>query len=144
MEIKRLSWLHNHQYDSLPKNYKEKKKEFNSLTTLLNRKVKRLNKIKDEIEVLRNDIRINSKKHNQLYNELEFINKSYTPKSYLQSYSKNGKGEYLQIIVKYLNTTKTIYLGSKIKVISKLGKYIDNLSEKNFKYKIGVFFISNN
>ncbi len=139
MELKKLSWLYRSQYDLLPKEYKEMKKEFNTLTTSLNRKGRRLNKIIDEIEVLRNEIRIGSKNHNQLYNKLEFINKSYTPKTYTQSYSKNGKGEYLQIIVKYLGNTKTIYLGSKMKVIIKLGKYISNLSEKNFEYKIGNF-----
>jgi predicted RNase H-like nuclease (RuvC/YqgF family) len=139
MELKKLSWLHRYQYDLLPKEYKELKNEYNSLTTSLSKKIKRYDKIKNEIEVLRNNIRIGSKKHNQLYNKLEFINKSYTPKSYTQCYSKNGKGEYLQIIVKYLSNTKTIYLGSKMKVIIKLDKYINNLNEKNFEYKIGNF-----
>ena len=142
MELKKLSWLHRYQYDLLPKEYKELKNEYNSLTTSLSKKIKRYDKIKNEIEVLINDIRIESKNHNQLHKELEFINKSYKPKSYLQTYSKNDKGEYLQLIVKYLNTTKTIYLGSKIKVISKFGRYIDNLSEKNYEYKIGVFLSS--
>ena len=136
MEIKKLSWLHRYQYDLLPKYYKDKKNEFNSLTTSLNRKIKRLDKIKEEIELLRSDIRIENKQHNQLYNELEFLSKKYTPKSYLQNYSKNGKGEYLQLIVKYLNTTKTIYLGSKPKVIEKLSKYIKNLNETNYSFKI--------
>ena len=136
MEIKKLSWLHRYQYDLLPKYYKDKKNEFNSLTTSLNRKIKRLDKIKEEIELLRSDIRIENKQHNQLYNELEFLSKKYNPKSYLQNYSKNGKGEYLQLIVKYLNTTKTIYLGSKPKVIEKLSKYIKNLNETNYSFKI--------
>ena len=72
MELKKLSWLYRSQYDLLPKEYKEMKKEFNTLTTSLNRKGRRLNKIIDEIEVLRNEIRIGSKNHNQLYNKLEF------------------------------------------------------------------------
>ena len=73
MEIKKLSWLHRYQYDLLPNYYKDKKNEFNSLTTSLNRKVRRLDKIKEEIEVLKNDIKIESKQHNQLYNELTLL-----------------------------------------------------------------------
>ena len=139
MEIKRLSWLHDYQYESLPKEYQELKKEFNTLNTSLKKKSRRLDKIKEEIKELKSNIKIESQRHNQLYLELEFINKTYTPKSYLQVYSKNGKGEYLQVIVKYLNTTKTIYLGSKVKVINSLSNYIPNLNEKNYVFKIGNF-----
>ena len=137
MVLKKLSWLHDYQYESLPNEYKGLKNEFNSLTTSLNRKSRRLSKIIDEVGVLKNEIRVESKRHNQLHSQLEFTNKSYTPKSYLQTYSKNGRGEYLQLIVKYLNTTKTIYLGSKPKVIIGLDKYINNLNDKNYCFKVG-------
>ena len=137
MEIKRLSWLHDYQYKSLPKEYQKLKNEFNTLNTSLKKKIRRLDKIEEEIKVLKSDIKIESQRHNQLYSQLEFINKKYTPKSYLQTYSKNGKGEYLQVIVKYLNHPKTIYLGSKVKVINSLSNYIPNLNEKNYSFKIG-------
>ena len=42
-------------------------------------------------------------------------------------------------MVKYLNTSKTIYLGSKLKVINSLSNYIPNLNEKNYVFKIGNF-----
>ena len=139
MEIKKLSWLHREQYDSLPVDYRDLKRKFNDSHTELKRKNKRFLKIKDEINQLKNELRVLSRQHNKLYNKLEFINKSYTPKSYLQSYSKNGKGEYLQIIVKYLNTSKTIYLGTKSKILIKLDPYIENLNGNNYKFKIGNF-----
>ena len=139
MEIKRLSWLHDYQYESLPKEYKDLKNEFNTLNTSLKRKSRRLDKIVEEMNGLKRDIKIEFQQHNQLHSRLQFINKKYTPKSYLQTYSKNGKGEYLQVIIKYLNTTKTIYLGSKKKVIDSLSNYIPNLNDKNYNLKIGDF-----
>ena len=130
MEIKKLSWLHREQYDSLPINYRDLKRQFNDSHTELKRKNKRYLKIKDEINELKNELRILSKQHNKLYNKLEFINKSYTLKSYLQSYSKNGKGEYLQIIVKYLN----ISLKNPTEFLSKtytMGNIMEVLENEN-------------
>ncbi len=139
MVLQKLSWLHDYQYELLPNEYKGLKNEFNSLTTSLNRKSRRLNKILNEISVLKNEIQIETKKHNKLYSQLEFINKTYSPKSYLITYSKNGRGEYLQLVVKYLNSTKTIYLGSKPKVITSLDKYVKNLNDMNYGFKICSF-----
>ena len=139
MEIKKLSWLHRYQYDSLPKEYKGLKNEFNTINTQLNRMIKRKSKIENELVDLNNDIRISSKQHNELYKKLEFINKTYTASMYLTSYSKNGVGEYVQIIVKYLGQTKSIYLGSKIKILTSFNKHIPNLNEKNYQYKVGEY-----
>ena len=66
MEIKKLSWLHRHQYDSLPNEYKELKKEFNTLNTSLSKKVKRKSKIEDELVELKYDIKELSITHNNL------------------------------------------------------------------------------
>tara|TARA_R110000796_G_scaffold127343_2_gene242643 strand:- start:191 stop:715 length:525 start_codon:yes stop_codon:yes gene_type:complete len=139
MEIKKLSWLHRYQYDNLPNSYKELKKEFNTLNTLLNRKVKRSDKIKNEIVELRDEIRLLHTQHNSIFKKLEFINKNYTPNSYLTTYQKNNKGEYVQLIVKYLGETKSIYLGNKEKIIKTFEDYIPSLNEKNYKYKVGKY-----
>ncbi len=139
MEIKKLSWLHRYQYDSLPNEYKELKNEFNTLNTLLKRKIKRKSKIETELDNLNGEIKTHSKQHNELYYKLEFINKKYTPQSYLINYSKNNKGEYNQLIIKYLGTTKSIYLGTSTKIISIFKKHIPNLNENNYQFKIGVF-----
>ena len=57
MEIKKLSWLHRYQYDSLPNEYKELKNEFNTLNTLLKRKIKRKSKIETELDNLNGEIK---------------------------------------------------------------------------------------
>jgi|TARA_B110000444_G_C18792769_1_gene573284 hypothetical protein len=140
MEIKKLSWLHRHQYDSLPNEYKELKKEFNTLNTSLSKKVKRKSKIEDELVELKYDIKELSITHNNLFKKLEFINKTYTPQMYLTSYTKvEGGGEYCQMIIKYLSTTKSIYLGTPIKIIKTFHTHIDNLNDKNYQYKVSEF-----
>ena len=139
MELKRLSWLHSYQYNSLPSEYKVMKKDYNKIRSELLRKIKRLDKIKDEVKCLNDEIGILSQKHNKLFRELEFINKSYNPKIYLNTYSKIGKGEYCQLIIKSMNTTKTIYLGSKSKIIGSFYNYIPNLTINNYEYKVSEF-----
>ena len=140
MEIKKLSWLHRHQYDSLPNEYKELKKEFNTLNTSLSKKVKRKSKIEDELVELKDEIKEFSISHNYLFKKLEFINKKYTPQIYLTTYSKKeGGGEYCQMIIKYLGFIKNIYLGTPIKIIKTFHTHIENLNDKNYQYKVSEF-----
>ena len=92
MELKRLSWLHSYQYNSLPSEYKVMKKDYNKIRSELLRKIKRLDKIKDEVKCLNDEIGILSQKHNKLFRELDFINKLMILKNDTKKYNEMQNG----------------------------------------------------
>ena len=53
----------------------------------------------------------------QLYNQLKFIKRNYVPSFYINVYTKNQKPtKYVNLIIKYFEFSKTVYLGKKLEL----------------------------
>ena len=139
--MKKLDFIDRVDYNKLPTDVKNKRQ----LLTDLGKKLRKLDRTKDklklEIKTIQTEIKSFKKQYTKLYKELEHINKSFVPKCYVQSYTKNNNPTiFLNLIIKHTKTT-SVYLGKKVDVFNKLESHIDGkLTERNHQYKINSFF----
>ena len=122
--------------DNLPSSYKEVAINYSSNYNNIQKKVNEINKLKKRINSLNNDVEILLDATKTIYNQLKFIKKNYLPRIYVNSYTKNNKYQkYLNVVVNYFGTSKTIYLGKMESVLASFN--IDsNLSEKRLKQNL--------
>ena len=120
--------------DLLPYSYHSLGIIYSSNFDKINKTLKKIKDAKNLINEL--NITLNSLTNDniKLYNQLKFIKKNYVPKLYLNLYTKNNKPiKYVNLIIKYFNFSKTIYLGRKSDILNLLSSLKINFSNKNFK-----------
>ena len=139
--MKKLDFIDRVDYDKLPIDIKNKRQLLTNLGKQLRKLDKRKDKLKLEIKTIQTETKSIKKQHTKLYKELEFINKSFVPKCYVQPYTKNNNPTiFLNLIIKHTKTT-SVYLGKKVDVFNKLESHIGSkITERNYQYKINMFF----
>ena len=134
-----LDYLTDVEWNQLPTDYKNSKIEHTNTV----RSIKRLEKQLINIDLKRKDIikqiRLLKRDKTKLYNKLQFVNRNYNPKCYINSFYKNDI-EYLNLIIKYSNISKPIYLGKPKNVLDKMKPIVPNLTLKNIKTKLTLYF----
>ena len=122
--------------DNLPTSYKEVAINYSSNYNNIQKKVNEIKKLKKRINLLNNDVETLLDVTKTIYNQLKFIKKNYLPRIYVNSYTKNNKNQkYLNVVVNYFDTSKTIYLGKRESVLTSFN--IDsNLPEKRLKQNL--------
>ena len=139
IEMKQLDYLDKIKYDKLPLSYKDNKKQFHSVSRTITKLNNRKQKIKLEIKEINSELKSFKKQQTELFNDLKFINKNYNPKCYINSFYKNDI-EYLNLIIKHSNISKPIYLGKPKNVLDKMKPIVPNLTLKNIKTKLTLYF----
>ena len=139
--MKKLDFIDRVDYNKLPTDVKNKRQSLTDLGKQLRKLDKRKDKLKLEIKTIQTETKSFKKQYTKLYKDLEFINKSYLPKCYIQPYTKGDNSTiYLNLMIKHTKST-SIYLGKKVDVFNKLESHIDGkLTERNYQYKINSFF----
>ena len=115
----------------LPISYVSLGKKYSSNYDKINRSLSKIKEAKFLINELENNIDILSKENIKLYNQLKFIKKNYLPRIYINIYIKNNKPEkYVNLIIKYFDYSRTIYLGKYLNIEKFL---LDNSSSNSIK-----------
>ena len=115
----------------LPISYASLGKKYSSNYDKINRSLSKIKEAKYLINELENNIDILSKENIKLYNQLKFIKKNYLPRIYINIYIKNNKPvKYVNLIIKYFDYSKTIYLGKYLNIEKFL---LDNSSSNSIK-----------
>ena len=123
--------IENNDLSLLPPAYVSLGKRYSSNFDKINRSLSKIKDAKILINKLENNIDILSKENIKLYNQLKFIKKNYLPRIYLNIYIKNNKPvKYVNLIIKYFDYSRTIYLG-KYQNIEKF--LLDNSSNNSYK-----------
>jgi len=139
--MKKLDFIDRVDYNKLPSDVKNKRQSLTDLGKQLRKLDRTKDKLKLEIKTIQTETKSFKKQYTKLYKELEHINKSFVPKCYVQSYTKNNNPTiFLNLIIKHTKTT-SVYLGKKVDVFNKLEPHIGSkLTERNHQYKINMFF----
>ena len=132
-----LDYISKNDYQSLPQQYKDKRQQLTDLGRTIDKLNRRKDKIKKELQTIYTSSKSLNKQYTQLYKELQFFNKQYTPKCYVVI-DKRYEDDYLNLVIKHTKTT-SIYLGRKDKVIKQLKPYIKTLTNTNYKTKLNDF-----
>ena len=115
----------------LPISYVSLGKKYSSNYDKINRSLSKIKEAKFLINELENNIDILSKENIKLYNQLKFIKKNYLPRIYINIYIKNNKpAKYVNLIIKYFDYSRTIYLGKYLNIEKFL---LDNSSSNSIK-----------
>ena len=115
----------------LPSEYVNIGKRYSSNYDKINKSLSKINEAKFLINELENNIDILSKENIKLYNQLKFIKKNYLPRIYINIYIKNNKpAKYVNLIIKYFDYSRTIYLGRYLNIEKFL---LDNSSSNSIK-----------
>ena len=113
-------------YTSLGKKYSSNYDKINKSLTKIKEAKFLINKLEDNIDIL-------SKENIKLYNQLRFIKKNYLPRIYLNIYIKNNRPvKYVNLIIKYFDYSRTIYLGKYQNIEKFLLDKSPNNTIKNF------------
>ena len=130
--------IENNDLSLLPHPYANLGKRYSSNYDKINKSLSKIKEARFLITELENNIDILSKENINLYNQLKFIKKNYLPRIYLNIYIKNNKPvKYVNLIIKYFDCSRTIYLG-KYLVIEKF--LLDNSSKKSIKNFTSVLY----
>ena len=101
----------------LPTSYITLGKKYSSNYDKINKSLLKIKEAKFIINELENNIYNLSKENIKLYNQLKFIKKNYLPRIYLNIYIKNNRPvKYVNLIIKYFDYSRTIYLGKYLKI----------------------------
>ena len=125
--------IENNDLSLLPSAYVNLGKRYSSNYDKINRSLSKIKEAKFLINELENNIDILSKENIKLYNQLKFIKKNYLPRIYLNIYIKNNRPvKYVNLIIKYFDYSRTIYLGKYLNIEKFLLDISPNNSIKNF------------
>ena len=125
--------IENNDLSLLPPAYVSLGKRYSSNYDKINKSLSKIREAKFLINKLQNNIDILSKENINLYNQLKFIKKNYLPRIYLNIYIKNNKPvKYVNLIIKYFDYSRTIYLGKYLNIEKFLLEKRSNKSIKNF------------
>ena len=123
--------------DLLPESYKSLAVIYASNYDLIQSKQKLVIDLNDRITQENIELSNLNNANNILYNQLKFIKKSYVPKVYLKVYKKKNNSQlYVHVIIKYFNVSKTVYLGKRDVIITKLSDKIKSFKINNFSKKL--------
>ena len=99
----------------LPSSYYDLGLKYSSNFDKINRLENKIEKSKKLISELSATLLSLNNENIQLYNQLKFIKRNYVPSFYINVYTKNQKPtKYVNLIIKYFDFSKTIYLGKKL------------------------------
>jgi len=125
--------IENNDLSLLPPAYVNLGKRYSSNYDKINKSLSKVKEAKFLINELENNIDILSKENIKLYNQLKFIKKNYLPRIYLNIYIKNNRPvKYVNLIIKYFDYSRTIYLGKYLNIEKFLLNKGSNNSIKNF------------
>tara|TARA_Y100000766_G_scaffold241696_1_gene219717 strand:+ start:44 stop:616 length:573 start_codon:yes stop_codon:yes gene_type:complete len=125
--------IENNDLSLLPSAYVNLGKRYSSNFDKINRSISKIKEAKLLINKLENNIDILTKENINLYNQLKFIKKNYLPRIYINIYVKNNKPvKYVNLIIKYFDYSRTIYLGKYLIIEKFLLDNSSNNSVKNF------------
>ena len=125
--------IENNDLSLLPPAYVNLGKRYSSNYDKINKSLSKINEAKFLINELENNIDILSKENIKLYNQLKFIKKNYLPRIYLNIYIKNNRPvKYVNLIIKYFDYSRTIYLGKYLNIEKFLLTKSSNSTIKNF------------
>ena len=138
--MNRKYFIEKKDLDLLPEAYSNLGEEFAKNFSKIQKKHTYLNKLKERINNLDNELAGLVVDNRRIYNKLKFIKKSYVPKIYLKVYRKNNNPQfYTHVVINYFNVSKTVYLGKRDYIISLLSNKIKSLNNRNFSNKLLVF-----
>ena len=125
--------IENNDLSLLPSAYVNLGKRYSSNYDKINNSLSKIKEARFLINELENNIDILSKENIKLYNQLKFIKKNYLPRIYLNMYIKNNNPvKYVNLIIKYFDYSRTIYLGKYLNIEKFLLNKGFNNSIKNF------------
>jgi len=127
--------------DLLPESYKSLAVIYASNYDLIQSKQKMVIDLNDRITQVNIELSNLNNANNILYNQLKFIKKSYVPKVYLKVYKKKNNSQlYVHVVIKYFNVSKTVYLGKRDIIITKLSDKIKSFKINNFSKKLKSYY----
>ena len=98
----------------LPSSYYDIGLKYSSNFDKINKLENKIEKSKKLISKLTTTLLSLNNENIQLYNQLKFIKRNYVPSFYINVYTKNKKPtKYVNLIIKYFEFSKTVYLGKK-------------------------------
>ena len=124
-------------FNKLPDSYQIILKNNIKINSLIDVKVKEINKYKNKIFNLNTELNSILNKRDSLNNKLLFIERNYIPKIYFKTYfKKSNPNIFSHIVIKYLNKSKTVYFGKIDDLIICFLIYFPALNVGNFKKTI--------
>ena len=118
----------------LPSSYIGLGNKYSSNFDKINNALNQINDAEKLIKELRITIDSLSNDNITLYKQLRFIKKNYVPRLYINIYAKNNKPiKYINLIIKFFDFSKTIYLGRYSIINSFLININPNITSRNFK-----------
>lgn len=118
---------------TLPISYVSLGKKYSSNYDKIKSSLSKIKEARFLINKLENNIDILSKENIKLYNQLKFIKKNYLPRIYINIYIKNNRPvRYVNLIIKYFDYSRTIYLGKYLNIEKFFLDKNSNNSIKNF------------
>ena len=112
----------------LPSSYHDLGLKYSSNFDKINRLENKIEKSKKLILELSTTLLSLNNENIKLYNQLKFIKKNYVPSFYINVYTKNQKPtKYVNLIIKYFNFSKTVYLGKKLQLSLLLTEHNKNV-----------------
>ena len=114
-------------YIGLGNKYSSNYEKINNALNQINDAEKLIKRLKITVDNLSND-------NISLYKQLRFIKKNYVPRIYINIYTKNNRPiKYINLIIKFFDFSKTIYLGRYSKIHLFLSEINPNISIRNLK-----------